>query len=56
MDLVKNDSGGSFSNIFARPDWQSGHVVDYLSKYSPAYGPDVFNRSGHAYPVVSANG
>ncbi|KAM5532609.1 hypothetical protein V8D89_013735 [Ganoderma adspersum] len=49
-------SGGGFSNIFARPSWQSEHVADYLNKYSPAYAPEVFNRSGRAYPDVSANG
>ena len=49
-------SGGGFSNNFPRPAWQSTAVNNYLKKFAPAYGPDIFNRSGRAYPDVAANG
>ncbi|KAI1796864.1 subtilisin-like protein [Ganoderma leucocontextum] len=49
-------SGGGFSNVFPRPSWQDKQVADYLSQHGPAYAPGVFNRSGRAYPDVSANG
>ena len=49
-------SGGGFSNNFAMPSWQQDVVENYLTNYAPAYGPDVFNRSGRAYPDVAANG
>lgn len=49
-------SGGGFSNTFARPSYQNRAVSSYLNNYPPPYGPDVFNRSGRAYPDVAANG
>ncbi|KAI0787597.1 subtilisin-like protein [Fomes fomentarius] len=49
-------SGGGFSNTFARPSYQNRAVSSYLKNYPPPYGPDVFNRSGRAYPDVAANG
>ncbi|EJF64904.1 subtilisin-like protein [Dichomitus squalens] len=49
-------SGGGFSNNFARPSWQEAQVSKYLSKFAPDYAPDIFNRSGRAYPDVAANG
>nr|POF14132.1 aorsin [Quercus suber] len=49
-------SGGGFSDVFPRPSWQAKAVQHYLDKYSPNYGPSIFNRSGRAFPDVSALG
>ncbi|KAH9945133.1 subtilisin-like protein [Epithele typhae] len=49
-------SGAGFSNNFAMPSFQADLVNTYITDFAPAYGPDVFNRSGRAYPDVSANG
>ncbi|KAM5532597.1 hypothetical protein V8D89_013723 [Ganoderma adspersum] len=49
-------SGGGFSNTFAQPRFQRGAVTNYLKRFAPPYGPNIFNRSGRAYPDVSANG
>ncbi len=49
-------SGGGFSNVFPRPHFQKAAVTNYLKHFAPPYGPDVFNRSGRAFPDVSANG
>ena len=49
-------SGGGFSNVFPRADFQKYAVAGYLEKFSPGYAPDLFNASGRAFPDVSANG
>lgn len=61
-------SGGGFSNIFPRPDWQNGAVGTYLLRHNPNYYayntsdgkiPDnagIYNRGGRGYPDVSALG
>ncbi|KAJ7259142.1 subtilisin-like protein [Mycena haematopus] len=49
-------SGGGFSNNFPRPEWQQSAVQNYLDNFAPDYAPSIFNRSGRAYPDVSANG
>ncbi|EJF64895.1 subtilisin-like protein [Dichomitus squalens LYAD-421 SS1] len=49
-------SGGGFSNAFVRPRFQNAAVTNYLKHFALPYGPSVFNRSGRAYPDVSANG
>ncbi|KAI1796878.1 subtilisin-like protein [Ganoderma leucocontextum] len=49
-------SGGGFSNIFTRPRFQHAAVSNYLKHFAPPYGSNVFNRSGRAFPDVSANG
>ncbi|KAJ6527527.1 hypothetical protein B0H19DRAFT_1275322 [Mycena capillaripes] len=49
-------SGGGFSNNFPRPSWQSAAVQNYLDNFAPDYDASVLNRSGRAYPDVSANG
>ncbi|TFK80778.1 subtilisin-like protein [Polyporus arcularius HHB13444] len=49
-------SGGGFSNVFPRADFQKGAVTNYLGKFPPGYAQDIFNDSGRAYPDVSANG
>ena len=38
------------------PSFQKDAVENYLDNYAPAYGADIFNRSGRAYPDVAANG
>ncbi|KAH6868439.1 peptidase S8/S53 domain-containing protein [Alternaria rosae] len=48
-------SGGGFSNIFPRPGYQDDAVLNYLDNFAPVYGQEVYNRSGRAYPDVSAN-
>lgn len=63
-------SGGGFSNIFPRPDWQNDAVSTYLSKHVPDYksynitdgkiptkaGQGIYNRGGRGYPDVAAAG
>ncbi|KAJ5273032.1 hypothetical protein N7478_008157 [Penicillium angulare] len=62
-------SGGGFSNIYERPDWQSKAVEDYFSKAKPDYpyyesvnnksfgaNGGIYNRIGRGYPDVSAVG
>ncbi|KAI0630312.1 subtilisin-like protein [Trametes polyzona] len=49
-------SGGGFSNLFPRPRFQERAVQKYLDEFAPPYGPDVFNRTGRAYPDVAVNG
>ena len=49
-------SGGGFSNVFPRADFQKVAVAGYLERFSPGYAPDLFNASGRAFPDVSANG
>ncbi|KAF2721829.1 subtilisin-like protein [Polychaeton citri CBS 116435] len=51
-------SGGGFSNVFEMPQYQAAAVTNYLQKYAPDYGPNVYNRSGCArgYPDISAIG
>lgn len=43
--------GGGFSNFFATPDYQKTAVDDYVKTLS---NTDMFNKSGRAYPDVSA--
>lgn len=60
-------SGGGFSNIYKRPDYQNKAVEEYFSKANPPYkfyksvdnssfadGGGIYNRIGRAYPDVSA--
>lgn len=51
-------SGGGFSNVFELPKYQAEAVTNYLAKYGPNYGPNVYNDSGNAraYPDVSSLG
>lgn len=49
-------SGGGFSNIFTRPDYQKDAVTTYLDKYAPKYNESVYNRTGRGFPDVSAMG
>ena len=49
-------SGGGFSNTFPVPSFQRKAVSNYLAHFAPTYGPDIYNRSGRAYPDIAANG
>ena len=50
-------SGGGFSNVFGRPEFQQAAVEGYLKLFPPPYdSPSVFNATSRAYPDVSANG
>lgn len=51
-------SGGGFSNVFALPSYQASAVQNFLGKYAPSYGPNVYNDSGNArgFPDVAAIG
>ncbi|KAI0631112.1 subtilisin-like protein [Trametes polyzona] len=48
-------SAGGFSNIFARPDYQSSAVEAYLEQLGNTNG-GLFNTSGRGYPDVSTQG
>ncbi len=48
-------SAGGFSNIFARPSYQSTAVSGYLTAIGSEYS-GLFNPSGRAYPDVAAQG
>lgn len=43
------ESGGGFSNLFPRPDWQESAVSNYLAGQGGAFVPE-----GRGYPDVSA--
>ncbi|KAJ5604369.1 hypothetical protein N7510_009523 [Penicillium lagena] len=62
-------SGGGFSNIYERPNYQAQAVKDYFNKAQPTYpyyesvnnnsfgaNGGIYNRIGRAYPDVSAIG
>lgn len=54
-------TGGGFSTIFPRPDYQNPHVQDYLSnsqRIVPPYFPNLsmFNSNGRAIPDVAIAG
>ena len=50
-------SGGGFSNLFPRPDYQKDAVSSYLAQNNdfPAYA-GLFNTSGRGYPDIAAQG
>jgi len=47
-------SGGGFSNIFLQPTYQAEKVEYYLTKMQNLPAQKYFNRSGRAYPDISA--
>lgn len=60
-------SGGGFSNIHPIPAYQASAVATYLTQHNPGYpsyggnetlgaNGGLYNRTGRAYPDVSANG
>ena len=67
--VTRFPSGGGFSNIYERPDYQSQAVADYFAKANPTYpyyesvnnnsfgaNGGIYNRIGRGYPDVSAVG
>ena len=49
-------TGGGFSNIFPRADFQADAVEGYLKAHVPPLPAGVFNASGRGFPDVAANG
>ena len=51
-------SGGGFSNYFPLPSYQASAVGNFMDKYAPNYGPNVYNNTGKArgFPDVAAIG
>lgn len=49
-------TGGGFSNVFARPSYQSQQVQSYINKHIPESYQTAsgFNSSGRGYPDISA--
>ena len=47
-------SGGGFSNVFGQPTYQSDKVKFYLTKMENLPEQKYFNKSGRAYPDISA--
>lgn len=56
--VARFGSGGGFSNVFPLPSYQASAVQNFLGKYAPSYGPNVYNDSGNArgFPDVAAIG
>lgn len=67
--VTRFPSGGGFSNIYERPDYQSQAVANYFAKAKPTYpyyesvnnnsfgaNEGIYNRIGRGYPDVSAIG
>jgi tripeptidyl-peptidase-1 len=54
--LGYTSGGGGFSNLFARPNYQSEKVQSYINNYIPASykNESGFNASGRGYPDVAA--
>jgi tripeptidyl-peptidase-1 len=48
--------GGGFSDRFPRPSYQDSAVEEYLSTAADSLNFSLFNRSGRAYPDISALG
>ncbi|KAI1865824.1 uncharacterized protein JN550_008082 [Neoarthrinium moseri] len=49
-------SSGGFSDYFARPAYQDGHVPAYLSQLGADVFAGLYNTSGRGFPDVSAQG
>ena len=51
-------SGGGFSNVFAKPSYQSSAVASYFANHKPPYTATQYNNSQttRGYPDVAANG
>ncbi len=49
-----SDSGGGFSNYWARPAWQAQAVSAYLAQGLSLPSPDLWNATGRALPDVAA--
>ncbi|KAI9829111.1 MAG: hypothetical protein M1832_000134 [Thelocarpon impressellum] len=51
-------SGGGFSNVFGKPEYQAKAVDRWFAEHAPPYGAERFNNSQtvRGFPDVSANG
>lgn len=49
-------SGGGFSTLTPQPAWQKAVVAKYLASGAFLPGPNDFNKSNYAFPVLSALG
>jgi tripeptidyl-peptidase-1 len=49
-----NFTGGGFSNVFARPSWQTFAIDGFLGTI-PRDFEGIFNRSGRGYPDVRSS-
>lgn len=49
-------TGGGFSNVFPRPEYQTGQVQSYMDQHIPANYQTTsgFNASGRGYPDIAA--
>ena len=47
-------SGGGFSNVFLQPSYQTEKVAFYLTKMENLPAQKYFNKTGRAYPDISA--
>ncbi|KAK7053665.1 family S53 protease-like protein [Favolaschia claudopus] len=54
-EVATNLTGGGFSNLFPRP-WYQQEATETFLKTLPEDFPGQFNKSGRAYPDVSAQG
>ncbi|KAF2426239.1 subtilisin-like protein [Tothia fuscella] len=55
--ISKYASGGGFSNYFTQPTWQKDIVNQYVSQLTrEEVDPNMFNKTGRAYPDLAANG
>jgi tripeptidyl-peptidase-1 len=53
-EIVNGLSGGGFSNFYAAPSYQTDAVSYYLAHANNLPAPSFYNRTGRAYPDVSA--
>lgn len=54
VEVVNSLSGGGFSNFYSAPSWQTDAISKYLSTAKDLPAPSFYNRTGRAYPDVSA--
>ncbi|KAK7696298.1 hypothetical protein QCA50_000952 [Cerrena zonata] len=55
-EVVAQFSGGGFSDTFSRPSYQDAAVSKYLSNLPNGTHAGLYNRTGRAYPDISAQG
>eukprot|EP00698_Gefionella_okellyi_P005748 TRINITY_DN15208_c0_g1_i1.p1 TRINITY_DN15208_c0_g1~~TRINITY_DN15208_c0_g1_i1.p1 ORF type:complete len:557 (-),score=165.69 TRINITY_DN15208_c0_g1_i1:19-1689(-) len=53
-EVVNGLSGGGFSNVFARPAYQSAAVAKYFQVAKDLPSPSLYNHTGRGYPDVAA--
>lgn len=55
-ELAVSFSGGGFSDLFPRPEWQNTTVAKYLAEKADSTFKKYYNTTGRAYPDISAQG